>query len=64
MIITGHLLLSAVIIDGAVNAPDTLGRMLGREAFAALRETRGSEDGLIVPEAVAETYYHLAMQPR
>ncbi|MDE0716570.1 MAG: SDR family NAD(P)-dependent oxidoreductase, partial [Rhodospirillaceae bacterium] len=50
-----------VVIDGAVDAPDTLGRMLGPEAFQKLRETRGMEhDGLLLPAEVAETYYHLS----
>jgi NAD(P)-dependent dehydrogenase (short-subunit alcohol dehydrogenase family) len=54
-----------VIIDGAVDAPDTLGKMLGEERFKALRETRGMEhDGLILPEKVADTYLHLAKQHR
>ncbi|HEX7035092.1 MAG TPA: SDR family NAD(P)-dependent oxidoreductase [Pseudomonadales bacterium] len=54
-----------VIIDGAVDAPDTLGKMLGPERFEALRATRGGEhDGLIQPERVADTYLHLASQHR
>jgi NAD(P)-dependent dehydrogenase (short-subunit alcohol dehydrogenase family) len=54
-----------ILIDGAVDAPDTLGRMLGAEKFQELRETRGSEhDGLILPAEVAETYLHLAKQHR
>ena len=54
-----------VLIDGAVDAPDTLGRMLGPERFAALRESKGgAQDGLILPEEIAETYYHLASQHR
>ena len=54
-----------VVVDGAVDAPDTLGRMLGAEGFQKLREARGLEhDGLILPEEVAETYYHLAHQHR
>ena len=54
-----------VLIDGAVDAPDTLGKMLGPEQFQKLRESRGLEhDGLILPQAVAETYYHLAQQHR
>ncbi|MFO1081136.1 MAG: SDR family NAD(P)-dependent oxidoreductase [Reyranellaceae bacterium] len=54
-----------IIIDGAVDAPDTLGKMLGAERFEALRETRGREhDGLILPARVAETYVHLARQHR
>ena len=54
-----------VLIDGAVDAPDTLGKMLGPEQFQKLRESRGLEhDGLILPQAVAETYFHLAQQHR
>ena len=54
-----------IVIDGAVDAPDTLGRMLGPEAFQKLRETRGLEhDGLLLPAEVAETYYHLSQQHR
>jgi NAD(P)-dependent dehydrogenase (short-subunit alcohol dehydrogenase family) len=54
-----------IVIDGAVDAPDTLGKMLGAEKFQELRETRGSEhDGLILPAEVAETYLHLAKQHR
>ena len=54
-----------VVIDGAVDAPDTLGRMLGAERFQQLRETRGNEhDGLILPGKLAETYLHLARQHR
>jgi len=54
-----------IVIDGSVDAPDTLGRMLGPEKFQALRESRGMEhDGLLLPEQVAETYWHLAQQHR
>ena len=53
-----------ILIDGAVDAPDTLGKMLGPEAFAKLREMTGSDDGLLLPEKMAETYYHLAHQHR
>jgi NAD(P)-dependent dehydrogenase (short-subunit alcohol dehydrogenase family) len=54
-----------IIIDGAVDAPDTLGKMLGAERFAQLRETRGMEnDGLLLPSKVADTYFHLAQQHR
>jgi len=54
-----------VLIDGAVDAPDTLGKMLGAEMFKKMRETRGMEnDGLILPEKVAEIYLHLAQQHR
>jgi len=54
-----------ILIDGAVDAPDTLGKMLGEENFQKLREARGLEhDGLLVPSEIAETYYHLAHQHR
>ncbi len=54
-----------VLIDGAVDAPDTLGKMLGEERFQALREARGMEhDGLMLPERIADTYFHLAQQHR
>ena len=53
-----------VVIDGPVDAPDTLGKMLGAEAFQKMRETKGAEDGLIKPDEVAETYWHLSQQHR
>lgn len=54
-----------ILIDGAVDAPDTLGKMLGADAFQQLREQRGGEsDGLMLPEHMAETYFHVAHQHR
>ena len=54
-----------ILIDGAVDAPDTLGKMLGAENFEKLRESRGGEnDGLLLPSEMAETYFHLAHQHR
>ena len=54
-----------ILIDGAVDAPDTLGKMLGPEKYRALRESRGMEhDGLMLPEKIADTYVHLAHQHR
>lgn len=54
-----------ILIDGAVDAPDTLGKLLGPERFQQLREARGMEhDGLLVPAEIAETYYHVAQQHR
>ena len=39
--------------------------MLGAEAFQKLRESKGMEhDGLLVPEKIAETYLHIALQHR
>ena len=54
-----------IVIDGSVDAPDTLGRMLGPDRFAALRaEKGGDQDGLLLPAEVAETYLHLHRQHR
>ncbi len=54
-----------VLIDGAVDAPDTLGKILGPDRFQKLREEKGLErDGLILPDEIAETYFHLAKQHR
>jgi NAD(P)-dependent dehydrogenase (short-subunit alcohol dehydrogenase family) len=54
-----------VLIDGAVDAPDTLGRMLGAEAFQKLRDEHGGENhGLMLPAEMAETYFHIAHQHR
>lgn len=54
-----------ILIDGAVDAPDTLGKLLGPELFAELRKTRGGEhDGLMLPDKMAETYFHVAQQHR
>ncbi|MEZ5680541.1 MAG: SDR family NAD(P)-dependent oxidoreductase [Erythrobacter sp.] len=51
-----------VVIDGSVDAPDTLGKLLG-DKFEAYKRSKG-EDGVIDPAAIAETYWHLAHQPR
>ncbi|NKC14914.1 MAG: SDR family NAD(P)-dependent oxidoreductase [Gammaproteobacteria bacterium] len=54
-----------IIIDGAVDAPDTLGKMLGPKKFQQLRQSKGLEhDGLLLPEKIADTYYHIAQQHR
>jgi len=54
-----------IIIDGQVDAPDTLGKMLGPERFQKLRESRGmAHDGLVLPASIADTYFHLAQQHR
>lgn len=51
-----------VIVDGPVDAPDTLGKLLG-DRFDAFKQAKG-ENGVIDPAALAETYWHLAHQPR
>jgi len=54
-----------IVVDGAVDAPDTLGKMLGPELFQKLRETKGLDnDGLLVPGEIAKTYFHLSQQHR
>lgn len=54
-----------VLIDGAVDAPDTLGKMLGAAVFEELRAKHGGDkDGLLLPEKIADTYFHLAQQHR
>ena len=51
-----------IVVDGSVDAPDTLGRMLG-DRFEAYKKSKGA-DGVMDPAAIAETYWHLAQQPR
>ena len=54
-----------ILVDGSVDAPDTLGKLLGPERFQELRETRGMEhDGLMLPAKMADTYFHIAQQHR
>lgn len=51
-----------IVVDGAVDAPDTLGKLLG-DKFDAFKSAKGPE-GVTDPAAIAETYWHLAQQPR
>ena len=54
-----------ILVDGAVDAPDTLGKMLGAEQFQRMREERGMEhDGMMLPAKMADTYFHIAQQHR
>jgi len=54
-----------IIVDGSVDAPDTLGKMLGPEKFQQLRKSKGMQhDGLMLPAKIADTYFHLAQQHR
>ena len=54
-----------IIVDGAVDAPDTLGKMLGPQRYQDLRQSKGLEnDGLLLPAEIANTYFHLAHQHR
>lgn len=50
------------IVDGAVDAPDTLGKLLG-DKFERFKASKGA-DGVINPGALAETYWQIAQQPR
>lgn len=51
-----------VVVDGSVNAPDTLGKLLG-DKWEAYKAAKG-EDSIIDPGALAETYWHLSQQPK
>lgn len=51
-----------IVIDGPVDAPDTLGKLLG-DRYDAFKASKGPE-GVIDPAEIAETYWHLAQQPR
>jgi len=51
-----------IVVDGAVDAPDTLGKMIG-DKWDAFKASKG-DDGLINPADLAETYWHLAQQPK
>lgn len=54
-----------IYIDAAIEAPDTIGKLLGPELYQKLLEERGNgKDMLVIPEKVAETYYHIAHQHR
>ena len=54
-----------IIIDGSVEAPDTLGKLLGDELFNKLLEAKGQgKDELLIPASIAETYFQVAQQHR
>ena len=54
-----------ILIDSAVNAPDTLGKLLGPERFAKLLEAKAhGKDELMEPGAIADTYFHISHQHR
>lgn len=54
-----------IYIDAAIEAPDTLGKLLGPELYEKLLQERGNgKDMMVLPEKVAETYYHIAHQHR
>lgn len=51
-----------VVVDGPVRSPDTLIKLLG-DKWDAFAEAKG-KDGIIDPAQIAETYWHLAKQPK
>ena len=54
-----------IYIDAMIEAPDTVGKLLGPELYQKVLEERGNgKDMLVIPEKVAETYYHIAHQHR
>jgi len=54
-----------IVVDAAVEAPDTLGKLLGPERYAALLAERANgKDGMVIPEHLAETYFQVAQQHR
>ena len=54
-----------IVVDGLVDAPDTVGKLLGPENFEKLREKLGgSKDGMMLPEKIADTYFHISQQHR
>jgi len=54
-----------IYIDAPIEAPDTLGRLLGDEMYQKLLDEKSNgKDGMVIPEKVAETYYHIAHQHR
>lgn len=54
-----------IYIDAPIEAPDTLGRLLGDELYQKLLDEKSNgKDGMVIPQRVAETYYHIAHQHR
>jgi NAD(P)-dependent dehydrogenase (short-subunit alcohol dehydrogenase family) len=54
-----------VIIDGMIDAPDTVGKLLGEERYRAIQEQMGNgKDEILVPAEIANTYFHIARQHR
>lgn len=51
------------IVDGLVDAPDTIGRMMP-EVFKQMKAELEPRDGIVKPDDVAEHYWHMHSQPR
>ncbi len=48
-----------IVVDGAVDAPDTLGKMMGPEMYQKFRETKGMEhDGLYLAQQHRSSWTH------
>eukprot|EP00933_Yihiella_yeosuensis_P020782 TRINITY_DN1659_c0_g2_i5.p1 TRINITY_DN1659_c0_g2~~TRINITY_DN1659_c0_g2_i5.p1 ORF type:complete len:291 (-),score=33.81 TRINITY_DN1659_c0_g2_i5:92-904(-) len=52
-----------IVIDGLVDSPDTLGKF-APELFQALRKVKAPQEGIVLPDQVSETYWHVHSQPR
>lgn len=52
-----------VIVDGMVDAPDTLGKMMP-ELFEKLKAEKMPKEEIITPMAVADAYWYLHTQPK
>eukprot|EP00930_Biecheleria_cincta_P102970 TRINITY_DN94842_c0_g1_i1.p1 TRINITY_DN94842_c0_g1~~TRINITY_DN94842_c0_g1_i1.p1 ORF type:complete len:276 (-),score=38.74 TRINITY_DN94842_c0_g1_i1:441-1268(-) len=50
-----------IVVDSPVNAPDTLGKLVGPEAF---KQIQMQGDKIVQPLELAETYHHVANQHR
>ena len=54
-----------IYIDAMIEAPDTLGKLVGEEVYQKLlAEKANGKDEMVIPEKVADTYYHIAHQHR
>lgn len=52
-----------VVIDGIVDSPDTLGKFFP-EQFQRMRDEKGPHGGIVEPDKLSETYWHLHVQDR
>lgn len=52
-----------IVVDGAVDSPDTLGRMIGRDRLAEYKYSLGEgKYRLLEPAHIADTYFHMSQQ--
>jgi len=52
-----------VNMDGAILAPETLGKMMP-ELFEKMVKEKVPNDEVLLPDSIADTYFHLHSQPR